>query len=282
MSAEARRRTTLTLLLRFLQRTVAIRSSRNRRPVLIVLENGQWLDDASWELALLANRHVRPMVMVIVTRPLHSASADAPLPPACLNLLDTPGVDFFRLRALPPDAAADLVCQRLGVRSLQPEFQRLLWAKTGGHPVYSEEIVQEWEKQGVIRVDEQVGLLSADPDLLAQAPVPHLVQKAITSRLEHLAPSPQLVLKVASVIGESFTVEELRAVYPIAAEHDKLAGHIETLRQLDFIRQHENAPDTFAFKYSVIREVARDLLLKAQRQELIATPLPCSGKLSGE
>jgi len=67
-------------------------------PLLLILEDGQWLDSASWALARLVVREVDPVLLVLTARPF----GESP-PPDFAHLREKTGTLCLWLEMLPPD-----------------------------------------------------------------------------------------------------------------------------------------------------------------------------------
>ncbi|MGE5248785.1 MAG: GAF domain-containing protein [Bacteroidota bacterium] len=86
--------------------------------------------------------------------------------------------------------------------------------------------------------------------------------------IDRLSPTEQLTLKVASVIGQLFTLEALSAIYPEAQTREDLQIHLQTLAALDLIVGHPDQSGSYNFKDVQTREAAYNLMLFAQRRQL--------------
>lgn len=258
MVGQVRADNTNELLTRLLQNTAAA------TPTLIILEDGHWLDSASWALIYLVSQQVQPLLFVLVTRPL----AD-PLPLEYSRLLEAPLTHRLRLEILRPKDIMSLVCQRLGVISLPEPVAALIYAKAEGHPFFSEELAYALRDAGLIRIaDRECHLAPGVGDLRAIA-VPDTVEEVITSRIDRLEAAQQLTLKVASVIGRVFAFPVLRDIHPIEADKVKLPDHLEMLEKLDITRTETVEPElTYIFKHVITQEVTYNLMSFAQRQQL--------------
>ena len=89
-----------------------------------------------------------------------------------------------------------------------------------------------------------------------------------TLQIDRLPPAEQTVLKVASVIGLTFTVETLTAIYPEARERGNLSRHLAALGKHGFIVQNLAQSSSFTFKDAAIHESAYSPMLFAQRRQL--------------
>src|SRR5262249_36423578 len=98
--------------------------------------------------------------------------------------------------------------------------------------------------------------------------VPEHLEGVINSRIDRLAPSQQLALKVASVIGRIFAVRLLRDVYPIEPDKVHLPADLDALTPSDLIAPEAGEADlAYLFRHIITREVVYGLMTFAQRQE---------------
>ncbi|HKZ84965.1 MAG TPA: AAA family ATPase [Anaerolineae bacterium] len=258
MAGQVRADNTRDLLLRLLQ------DAASQSPTLLVLEDAHWLDSASWALALAAAQRVRPILIVVVTRPLSD-----PPPAEYGHLLQMPTVRRLRLDTLPPGDTLALVCQRLGVAGLPEPVAALIRDKAEGHPFFSEELAYALRDAGLIQVADGECRLAPGAGDLGALNFPDTVQGVITSRIDRLAPAQQLTLKVASVVGRVFAFRLLRDIYPIDAESSRLAQDLDTLDRLDLTPLQSPEPNLqYLFKHVITQEVAYSLMLFSQRRPL--------------
>ncbi len=258
MTGEGRAYKTNELLGRLLQSVAAA------SPLVIVLEDAHWLDSASWALAKLVSRDVQPALLVLATR-----SMSEPLPAEYRQFLAAPERVYLQLAALPPAAILSIVCSRLGVSELPEAVAVLIRERAEGHPFFSEELAYALRDTGLIRIEDGVCQIAPEVEDLGSLNFPDTVQGVIASRIDRLTPQQQLALKVASVIGRVFAFRILRAAHPIEADIPHLAGYLDRLERLDITPLETPAPDlAYIFKHIITQEVAYNLMLFAQRQQL--------------
>jgi class 3 adenylate cyclase/tetratricopeptide (TPR) repeat protein len=258
MSGQTRADNTRNLLLTLLQQAAA------QSPALIILEDAHWLDSASWVLTRLVSQWVQQVLLVVVARPLTD-----PLLAEYNQLLQGPGVQRLKLEPLSPEETVALVCQRLSTKSLPEPVSALIRAKAEGHPFFSEELAYALRDAGLIHLAGGECQLASEANAFSELSLPDTVEEVITSRIDRLSPSQQLILKVASVIGRTFPVELLRDIHPIKADKSHLPAHLTTLAHLDITRLDTPEPHlAYAFKHAITREVAYNLMLFDQRREL--------------
>jgi class 3 adenylate cyclase/tetratricopeptide (TPR) repeat protein len=263
MDAEVRAANTLELLAGLVEPLAC-------GPALLLLEDAHWFDSASWALLAAVRRRAAPLLIVVVSRPLDELGAGGPLPPALEELRGDPDTLSLRLEPLPAASAVSLACRQLGVEALPPRIATLIDQRAEGNPLYLEELVHALLEAGVIRVEDRRCLLdesAGDPAAL----LPDTLEGLVTSRLDRLAPVSQRAAKVASVIGRSFPVRLLEAVYPVAEERSAIPAALEELTRLDIARPAPEQEPSYTFKHAITHDAVYSTLLFAQRQELHRT-----------
>jgi hypothetical protein len=144
-----------------------------RQPLLCLVDDAHWLDDASAESLVFAARRLdaEPVAMLFAARDGEIRSFEAP------------GLDELRLSGLEPDAAAALLGRHAGV-PLSPEARGRLIEGTGGNPL------------GLLELSSTLSgaQLQGGELLLEPLPVGERIKQAFLSRVEQLPPATQTLL----------------------------------------------------------------------------------------
>src|SRR5262249_53291164 len=161
------------------------------------------------------------------------------------------------LEPLSDDAVAQLV--RHAVGEAAPQIVERVVARAEGNPFFAGEIIES--------IRERVPSLSDVPAVEhALATLPDTIQATILARLDLLEPAERRILQLGAVFGRAFRVRGPGALGPeLGAERERLVDH---LVRKDLIRP--SAGDTVAFRHILIREVAYQTLLRAERADLHA------------
>ena len=147
-------------------------------------------------------------------------------------------------------------------KTLPPEVQAQLVAKTDGVPLFVEELTKMVLESGLLRaVDDHYELTGPLPPLA----IPATLHDSLMARLDRLA-APKMVAQLGATIGRQFSYELLRAVAPMGEETlQRALGH---LLEAELVHQRGLLPQaTYTFKHVLIQETAYQSLLKSTRQQ---------------
>ena len=255
MGGKVRAANTRSLVVRLVQRLA------ESQPLLLIVEDAHWLDSSSWALLVEVACAVRPLAVLVVTRPIEDP------PPELQRLREMPGSRYVVLDHLSPEDTIQLVCQRLGVATLPDELGGMLTDKAGGNPFFAEELARSLRDSGHLLIDGGVCGLAPGHDL-DDLVLPTTVQGAVLSRVDRLPQSAQLILKVASVIGREFVQRILEGVYPSEETGDQVAELLPPLVVQDMILPEVTGDDpAYIFKHALGQQAIYELMTFAQRRE---------------
>ncbi|NTU82604.1 MAG: AAA family ATPase, partial [Chloroflexales bacterium] len=259
---------------------VALLRERLREvPLLLLLEDAQWLDSLSWQLtvgvarALLDDGDGAPLLLALVHRP---AAEDEAFAAHLAAMHALPNAETLLLEGLDDEASAALAARRLGIdpRHLPAALGSLLRERAAGNPFFVEELVDNLRDGGLITVVQGEGSAHCrvSPDLaLGRAPLPETVEGLVLARIDRLPAEQQSLLKVAAVIGRSFGETPLLATLRRYAliERPALIDYLESLSRRDLTLPEATEPErTYIFKHSITHRVAYETLLFGQRAEI--------------
>ena len=233
-------------------------------PTVVVLEDGHWMDSASWALtAAVVRARIGGLLLVLSTRPRVEVRADEHE-----ALMTDPARVLLRLDPFSRAEATELVRARLEVDEVPALLRRFIRLKAQGNSLFIEELIQSLLEAGLIEVDGRLCRLAPgfDPETIA---VPDTLRGLITDRIDRLPPAQQMTLKVASVIGRHFPFSTLSDIFPFEEERRSLPQHMDSLEKQELTFRAPPDPElAYLFKHVVTQEVAYDLLLFAHRRRL--------------
>jgi transcriptional regulator with AAA-type ATPase domain/tetratricopeptide (TPR) repeat protein len=232
-------------------------ASAEARPLVVMLEDVHWMDDATTEfLALMADSVEASRILLCVTHRTGFA----------LTFAEGVFQTRLTLSRLSQAQTAAMAGPRLGVRVLSSELQRLIDVKTDGNPFFLEEVIRSLHESGALeRRGDTIGL--ANPTEPVE--VPDTVQDVIRARLERLDSRARDMVHVASVIGREFSRSVLERVVTDTAGGGSIDDRIHALLAAEVIQKGRVWPEVaYVFKHALTQEVAYQDQREPQRQAL--------------
>jgi predicted ATPase/class 3 adenylate cyclase len=230
------------------------------RPVLLAVEDFQWVEAASVELLRTLVERVPdgPLMLLLVARPrpqmgtIYSANVDSAI---------------IRLQPLTSEDSETLLDALVGplVSPFKPALRELVTRRAAGNPFFLEEAVRSLIDTRILIKTPEGSRLSED---LTTLEVPATVQGVILSRLDSLEPASKHLLLEAAVIGPSFDLDLLRQ---IIVRPQEIQAHLESLIRADLLAEVSGTagrPLEYRFRNNLIQEVAYNSLLRKRRADL--------------
>jgi predicted ATPase len=266
MAPEVREQTTRLFLLRLLQQSFYDPRRRRQQPHMIILDNGQWLDDDSWRLAATVKNLVRPLMMVIAARPLHQDGLGWPPHPACSELLSERNLERISLSHLSRLQMADIYSEIAAPCNISQELADVLWNVAGGNPSLARQLIDHWRAEELICTDSNMSANVGGEGAIKLSTIPGPVQKNLVGRIDRLQPERQLIVKAASFFDGRFTEMELDQLLKRIGVDLVLSDHLPILVNLQLVTiAEEIQPRSYQLSNELLRDVTRNLLTKAQR-----------------
>jgi DNA-binding SARP family transcriptional activator/anti-anti-sigma regulatory factor len=231
-----------------------IAAASHEAPVVVLLEDVHWADDASLQLLAFAAEALRqhPTVLVATVRDIASPH---PALRECLAALGRLSVLRMPLRGLVSEQVGELV-RSLTAGTVDDELASVVAERTDGNPFF---------------VIELVWLLASEQRLHAEGAreidVPHGVQDVLRCRLERLPERVRALLGVAAVTGRDFDVGLIAGVSRTDPEDaldlldEAVAAHAV---------QEAEPPGHYRFVHALVRDVLYGSLSRTRRTRLHA------------
>lgn len=206
----------------FGQVTSVLHHLSQNRPLLITLDDLQWLDTASIGLLFHLGRRLAGSHILIVGayRPDELSQGRAAEPNPLVQLLDEfkriYGDVFIDLAAADEVEGLAFVDAFLDSEpnQLDGAFRQSLFQRTGGHPLFVVELLRDMQSRGDL-VQDEAGRWH-EGQALDWHTFPARVEAVIAHRIERLNDDLRAVLEAASVEGELFTAEVVAQVLGLA------------------------------------------------------------------
>jgi class 3 adenylate cyclase/tetratricopeptide (TPR) repeat protein len=262
-------------------RDVLMAESRSR-PVLLILEDLHWADDASLDLVrfLIDSTRNAALLIFAISRPFEGGSIQAIHEHATQRLAER--YLYLRLKALPPERSAQLLQALLSIQDIPEELRAQIIQRSAGLPFYLEEILRMLIENNVIsRQERGDGQLQwqLTPGAEANAiGVPETLQGLILTRFDRLPPQHRRALQTASVIGYQFrkpvlarVLEESQSPSAVDEVFGGAAAVQESLNYLvehDFILPEADGDENYLFRHVLVSDAVYSTLLQRDRRAL--------------
>jgi DNA-binding SARP family transcriptional activator len=210
------------------QLTAVLRRLARRQRMLLLLDDLQWIDPASVDLLFHLVRGLGAARVLIVgayrSEGVGGENGERPHPLAAsvAELLAARKAGLVDLSSASDATFVDAVLDT-EPNTLGAPFRSELAARTGGHALFTIELLRSMQVRGDLRRDAN-GLWVEGPTLRWDE-LPTRVEAVIASRIGHLSSACVAALEVASVEGEQFTGEVVAAITgrPVADTCDLLS-----------------------------------------------------------
>jgi predicted ATPase/class 3 adenylate cyclase/CheY-like chemotaxis protein len=225
----------------------------SRDPVLVRIEDAQWMDPTSLDfLGTLVEQAYGIRVMVLLT-------ARPEFAPPWSGLAHVTGIVLARLGR---HDAESLIANVAGGKSLPREVTSQILARADGVPLFLEEIAKTVLESGVLRPrGERYEVTSNKPP-----DVPKTLRASLLARIDRLGPGMELA-QIGAAIGREFS-HELLSTIAERPEND-LAAALERLVASGLVLRRGFPPyATYSFKHALVRDAAYDMLTRRSRHKL--------------
>ncbi len=246
------------------------RARFSEQPTVLVFDDMHWSDAPSIDLLrqLLPLTGEIPLVLLCALREERTSPA--------WQIKTTADEDFrhryseISLKPLSEEESNELVNRLLAIPEIPDNLRRNILEKSDGNPFFIEEVVRTLIDNGAVESEER----EVDGDTLrywvaandaAEFTIPDNLQSLLSARMDRLEDATRNTLQMASVIGRSFYHRVLQAVDQNSPELDK---HVNTLLQLDMIRESARVPEVeYMFRNPLTQEAVYETILLKRRRE---------------
>jgi class 3 adenylate cyclase/tetratricopeptide (TPR) repeat protein len=241
-----------------------IRKLARARPLVMLVEQVQWSDQASLDLLQFLVRSLRRerVYLVISARP----EASEQVPPWLT------GVDIRTPIELVP-FNEEVMSRFLDdlfrlVPSFPAEVKRELIRRAEGNPELCKELVRLLVDRGALTIDAHHVPIKWDKNRVPKLDLPDTVRGVLQARLDGLVPAQKEILKLASVVGRVFWVGALRELVPPETTSDELAATLDALRSRELLKSQPSSSVSgereFSFATQALCDAAYELVPRAQ------------------
>jgi class 3 adenylate cyclase len=234
-----------------------LRSLAARGPVAVAVEDVNWADESSADLAaeVMALTDRAPIGLVLTLRPETGTTGWA---------LRTRALSEFSHRLtnveLGPlsQAATEELATQLVPEGMDPATRRTLAEVSEGNPLFLEELLARLEETGAL-AHHEAWTLTVPRNVL-----PPAIEGLLVARIDHLPGDVRAVSEAAAVIGRQFS----QAVLDGVVEGD-VEPALEALLRAGIIVERGRYPEpAYEFRHGLLHEAVLGTLTDARRAEL--------------
>ena len=234
-----------------------LQARASQTPLLIVLEDCQWIDPVSHDLLEVIGRAVAgfPVLIILTMRPPEIERLQDAKVSKLANYTE------IRLQAFDEADAQKLIHLKLEQFQIKSaafpaKIVKRIIDRAEGNPFYIEELLNYLFNQ-------------KDTGKSLTFELPTSLHSLILSRLDQLTESQKTTLKVASIIGRLFRVALLWGTYPGLGEEIRVRADLQTLQQMQLTALDPTEPElAYFFRQIVTQEVAYESLQFSTRATL--------------
>lgn len=249
-----------------IQRTIEAKSQNNA--MILFIDSGHMLSNQHWIFIsyLSSLTSDLPFLLIVALRPMNILHRDAfagQVPEHFITLEESSSL--ISLEAWSSWRVSQFIKRELHCDHVSQDFLSLIEFQCEGNPLHLSQITSNWLDNGfIVVVNGTAGFSEMTENVPLKVHCDALVP-FIIAQLDRLPPKHAKTLKVASVIGDQFTISLLcvclPSFLPEAIEH--------ILSELCLLRVVvERTCGIFEFASQIIRSVLQIQMLESQRQQI--------------
>ena len=218
------------------------------QPIAVLLDDLQWADSATLALVehLARHTHSAPIFLLGTCRDV-VVHRQHPLEAALRDLTRERLVERIAVRPFSATGTSALLRTMAGEADVSQEFADLLYSRAEGNAFFTREILLALVERGDIYRSADGGWSRR---AIEEIDVPASVRSVIDERVARLSPEAQEALREASVLGQTFTFEEIRAL--TNQDETTLEQALEESSAARLV--HDAGWESYAFHHALIQQ----------------------------
>jgi class 3 adenylate cyclase/tetratricopeptide (TPR) repeat protein len=235
-----------------------------QHPLALIIDDLHWIDGTSAALLehLLPLAANFPILFCVLSRPKHEVVA---------KLREVAEREKLQLQEvvlapLSTNQSRALIQQLIGNNPQSRRVCDLILSKSEGNPFYLEEVVRALVDIGVLVQNGASGIWSTRDGMIR---IPNTIQEVVMARIDRLENRLKDLLRVASIIGRTFSYRLLHAL--IETNDDDIETRLASLVAVELIEEVKESQDrTYVFRHALAHEAVYESLLLDERRSLHA------------
>jgi adenylate cyclase len=225
-------------------------------PLCLKFEDLQWTDQLSTELLTFLATQIKTKNFIVFA---------TFRPEFAFPLIAEDFVTAIHLENLPKEFTAQYLKEIFEEREPSEEVTNLVFSHSKGNPLYIEALAKNLAKRRLIRKKEVKIELRKSPD---QIRVPDTINNIVMERIDRMEELDQRVLRMASIVGQTFTLKDL--VYLLDKRREDIIDNLESLEHFEgeITTTGDGDDPAYRFNTPTVREVIYNSILKKTRASL--------------
>jgi len=231
-------------------------SFSSQTPLLIIIEDMQWIDDASGEFLIQCSKEIKEYPILIIYSLRESLKKRD-------SIAGSKRIKLLPLKNTESDKLISLVIRENDIYKLMKDK---IISTANGNPLFIEEIIRGIEERKLSADKDRLGNY---PEIFANFQIPDTVQSIARARIDLLPVGLKEILYQASVLGRDIEIKLLQKITNL--EVKILLEMMKELQKQEFIEEVKAASQLqryFTFTHSLIQEIAYNSLLFKTRRNL--------------
>lgn len=250
----------------FNQLTDFILDTSKESPVLLFLDDLQWIDESSSQLLHHLSRNISENKVIILGayRPeeLKIKQNKNPLQNTLSRMKEEKLVDIVEIPKMDQDDVTELIEKMTDQKEIPGEFIWSLYNQSEGNPFYIVEFINSLKDEGSLNGESSLSDFRKE---ISDTEIPTSIKDMIERKIDELGKEEKKILMVSSLIGSDFNFEVLERVMKIDVL-DLLDG-IDNLIDYDLIEEKEvTEEEIYTFTHLHTRSVLLDNMGKSRKR----------------
>jgi DNA-binding CsgD family transcriptional regulator len=244
--------------------TTVLRGLAADRPLALLLEDLHWADTATIGAVVYLSGHLRDTrLLVLGTYRDAEVGPRHPLQELLHEVVRNDLLEELPLNNLSLTHITQLVQVRLGIERASEELLELIYRRTGGNPLFAQEMFKALVEQGVF--DPHSGHVT--PTSIPDISLPRSVRSIVSQRVRRLPPAAQELVQLTSVLGVEFELSQLVAVSP--RSESELVEDLDALVGAKLVEERQGGPrPRLAFSHELLQQAVYEDLSGNRRRLL--------------
>lgn len=239
-----------------------VRAQAHLGPVLIILEDLQWADDATTSAVSKIARLCRTeAIMLVVTIRSESVSGARGLAAVMAQLTRDTNATVIRLDGLSHQAIEQLVSVAVQLDSSErTQLVTYLMSKTSGNPLLVRELLEGLHEQGILDPTPSGQTLE---ERLSSVRIPDKIIQVVDLRLRQLDSASQDAIRLAAMLGDRIDLDVLSEIAGL--DPPSAVAVVEKATGAGLIEAGPHSGD-IQFRHSLIRDAVMQSIVPARRR----------------